>query len=33
VLRTFASALPHVRVAMDRDRDESADGFPHLRAI
>ena len=33
VLRTFASALPHVRGAMDRDRDESANGFPHLRAI
>jgi len=33
VLRTFAATLPHVRVAMDRDRDESDDGFPQLRAI
>jgi urease accessory protein UreF len=33
VLRTFAATLPHVRVAMERDRDEFADGFPHLRAI
>lgn len=33
VLRTFAATLPHVRVAMERDRDEFADGSPHLRAI
>lgn len=33
VLATFGATLPHVRVAMERDRDEFADGFPHLRAI
>lgn len=33
VLHTFASALPHVRVAMDRDLDEFCGDTPHLRAI
>jgi len=33
VLRAFAATLPHVRVAMERDCDEFADGFPRLRAI
>lgn len=33
VLRLFTATLPHVRVAMERDRDEFANGLPHLRAI
>lgn len=33
VLRLFAASLPHVRVAMERDRDEFDNGLPHLRAI